>query len=92
MTVVSTDAGHRISIADRKTIEVTGVSSVERFDLQEFLLTTEGGPLHITGSNLHMKHLDLQAGLVLIEGTLTSMAYVSEQSRRKKMNVKRIFR
>lgn len=90
--MASTDETHHISIADRKTIEVTGVSSVERFDLQEFLLTTRLGPLHITGNDLHMKHLDLQAGLVLIEGTLNTMGYISEQGRRKKMNVKRIFR
>lgn len=92
ITVASTDGTHEIKVEDCERIRVTGVASVERFDLQEFLLTTEYGPLHITGNDLHMKHLDLQAGVVLIEGKLETMQYLSEQSRRKKLNVKRVFR
>jgi len=81
---------HDIHIKGRKTIEVTGVSSVESFDVTEFSLTTSGGPLQIQGSNLHMKHLDLQAGIVVIEGTVVSMTYVSEQ--KKKRLVSRLLR
>ncbi|WP_026962272.1 sporulation protein YabP [Alicyclobacillus herbarius] len=83
--------GHDITIKGRKFIEVKGVSSVESVDVNEFMLTTTGGPLHIQGSNLHMKHLDLEAGVVLIEGTLTSLAYVPEKGK-KKMSVSRLFR
>ncbi len=92
ITVASTDGTHEIKVEDCQRIRVTGVASVERFDLQEFLLTTRYGPLHITGNELHMKHLDLQAGVVLIEGKFESMNYLSEQSKRKKLNVKRVFR
>ncbi|WP_245628994.1 MULTISPECIES: YabP/YqfC family sporulation protein [Alicyclobacillus] len=83
--------GHDITIKGRKFIEVTGVSSVESVDVTEFLLTTSGGPLHIQGSNLHMKHLDLEAGLVLIEGTLQGLAYVPEKGK-KKLGVAKLFR
>jgi sporulation protein YabP len=82
---------HDITIKGRKFIEVTGVSSVESFDVTEFLLTTSGGPLQILGSNLHMKHLDLEAGVVLIEGTLASLAYVPEKGK-KKLGVGKLFR
>jgi len=82
---------HEIHLRGRKALEVTGVSSVESFDLQEFLLKTAGGSLKITGSNLNMKHLDLEAGEVLIEGTVTGMSYVQERGT-KKTNIRKLFR
>ncbi|MCL6548717.1 MAG: sporulation protein YabP [Alicyclobacillus sp.] len=75
---------HDISVKGRKLIEVSGVSSVESFDVREFQLTTVAGPLHIRGTNLHMKHLDLQTGVVVIEGTLTSLEYVAERPGKKR--------
>lgn len=65
-------------------MEVTGVSSVESFDVTQFSLVTSGGPLRIEGSNLHMKHLDLEQGVVVIEGTLSSLAYVTDAAKKKK--------
>jgi len=84
--------GHDISIYGRKKVEVTGVSSVESFDVNEFALITSGGPLSIQGTNLHMKHLDLQEGVVIIEGTVSSLDYTSENKPKKKSFVKRILR
>jgi sporulation protein YabP len=83
--------GHNLTVKGRKWIEVTGVSSVESFDEREFTLTTHGGALRIEGSGLHMKHLDLEAGVVIIEGTLSSLAYVSEQQKKKRLG-SRLFR
>lgn len=84
--------GHDISIYNRKKVEVTGVSSVESFDVNEFSLITSGGPLAIQGTNLHMKHLDLQEGVVVIEGTISRMDYTLESKSKKKSFVKRILR
>ncbi len=81
---------HDLSIKGRKVVEVTGVSSVESFDVTAFSLVTSGGPLTIHGSGLHMKHLDLQTGVVIIEGTVASVAYVNEQ--KKKPLTQRLFR
>ncbi len=83
MAVISTEQ-HEVHLRGRKQIEVTGVSSVERFDVTEFSLVTSGGPLSIKGSNLHMKHLDLEAGVAHIEGTFVSIAYISEHKKDKK--------
>lgn len=76
---------HDVQIKGRKYIEVSGVSSVESFDVTEFSLTTSGGPLKILGANLHMKHLDLQTGHVVIEGTVGSIEYVGEHGKKKPM-------
>lgn len=78
-------AEHDVTMRGRKSLEVTGVSSVESFDVNEFFLKTTAGPLHILGANLHMKHLDLDAGVVMIEGTVSSLNYVSEQTKKKRL-------
>ncbi|MCL6454559.1 MAG: sporulation protein YabP [Alicyclobacillus sp.] len=83
--------GHDIRVYGRKKIEVTGVSSVERFDVTEFALITTGGPLAIYGTNLHMKHLDLQEGVVVIDGTINRLDY-TEDSKRRRSLAKRFLR
>ena len=43
---------------------------------KKFLLETECGFLTITGQNLHIKNLNLEQGLVAIEGTVNTTAYL----------------
>ena len=88
---MAANGAHDVSIRGRKVMEVTGVVSVESFDVNEFMLTTSAGPLNIKGADLHMKHLDLQAGVAIIEGTVASMSYV-EQRVRKRHLPNRLFR
>jgi len=65
-----------IKMLNRKVMEITGVSNVESFDSEEFLLETELGFLTVRGQNLHMKHLSLEQGLVAIEGLIHTIAYL----------------
>lgn len=65
-----------IKMLNRKLLEISGVIQVESFDSEEFLLETECGYLNITGHNLHIKNLNLEQGLVAIEGTVNSTAYL----------------
>lgn len=67
----------------RSQLEVTGISSVDSFDANAFALTTADGPLFIRGSGLHMKHLDLQSGVVVIEGTVTSLEYAPPNNKKR---------
>lgn len=64
-----------MKMTSRKLLELTGVTQVESFDSNLFLLHTELGKLTVTGHNLHMKHLSLEQGLVTIEGLIHSLAY-----------------
>lgn len=61
-------------------MDLTGVINVESFDSEEFLLETEGGYLAIRGQNLHMKNLNVENGLVSIEGYIIDIAYVDHTS------------
>jgi sporulation protein YabP len=65
-----------VKMLNRKVLEISGVSNVESFDSEEFLLETECGFLNIRGQNLHIKHLSLEQGLVAIEGHVNSIIYL----------------
>lgn len=65
-----------IRMLNRKLLEISGVLGVESFDSEEFLLETECGFLVIKGQNLHIKNLNLEQGLVAIEGLISDMMYV----------------
>ncbi|WP_051318108.1 sporulation protein YabP [Cohnella thermotolerans] len=61
---------------NRKVMDISGVSNVESFDNEEFLLETECGFLAVRGQNLHMKNLSLEQGMVTIEGLVHSLVYL----------------
>jgi sporulation protein YabP len=65
-----------IRMLNRKIMDITGVSNVESFDNEEFLLETECGFLTVRGQNLHMKNLSLEQGMVTIEGLIHSLVYL----------------
>jgi sporulation protein YabP len=65
-----------VKMLNRKLMEISGVLNVESFDAEEFLLETEMGFLTIKGVNLHIKNLNLEQGLVAIEGLVNELAYV----------------
>ncbi|RKP45417.1 sporulation protein YabP [Cohnella endophytica] len=74
---------HELRMLNRKSLDITGVSNVESFDNEEFLLETECGFLTVRGQNLHMKNLSLDQGLVSIEGTIHSLVYLDGNTANK---------
>ncbi|WP_040953049.1 sporulation protein YabP [Gorillibacterium massiliense] len=72
-----------VRMLNRKVLEITGVLNVESFDAEEFLLETECGFLTIKGQNLHIKNLNLEQGLVAIEGLVNDLGYVDGNGQHK---------
>lgn len=72
-----------IKMLNRKLLELSGVLNVESFDSEEFLLETECGYMMIKGQNLHIKNLNLEQGLVAIEGLVNELAYLDGNSQAK---------
>lgn len=66
---------HKLMMSNRRTCNITGVTDVLSFDLNEILLETEQGMLMVKGKDLHMKRLTLEKGEVDIEGTIDSLTY-----------------
>lgn len=69
---------HKMILSNRRTCNLTGVSDVLSFDVNEIILETDMGMLMIKGNELHVNRLTLDKGEVDIEGRVDSFTY-SEQ-------------
>lgn len=71
---------HRLTLDARKSLIVTGVTEVLRFDDTAVALSTSMGELTVYGQGLQLRNLSLEGGQVAVEGTVAAMIY--EQPRR----------
>ena len=82
----STQGGHRITMCDRSSMEICGVTDVISFDEETVVLETVCGRLTVDGASLHVHTLNVEAGLVTLEGRVDALAYetasVAEESQR----------
>jgi len=69
---------HDIMLKGRKSLEITGVKHVESFDNEEFLLETTMGFLAIRGQHLKMKNLNVEQGIVFIDGKIIDIVYLDD--------------
>ena len=53
---------HKILLTNRKNGSFTGILDVLSFDINEILLETEQGMLHVKGKDLHVNRLNLEKG------------------------------
>jgi sporulation protein YabP len=74
---------HDVIMRGRKLLDITGVTHVESFDNEEFLLETVMGALAIRGENLQMKNLDVDKGIVSIKGRVFDLVYLDDQQTEK---------
>ncbi len=77
---------HGISINERKSMYITGVIKIDRFDEEEFLIETTMGYLVIKGTNLEIVKLDTKDGIISIKGSFISLSYIEELKKLNKEN------
>lgn len=75
---------HIFTIDQRKNGLITGVDEVVSFDSETIILKTCAGVLTITGQNLHVNLLDVDAGKVQIDGRIDGVNYSKEMTDTKK--------
>lgn len=80
---IDSSYGHSISIAERKSIILTGVKKIESFDNEEFLMETTLGYLVIKGSELEIIKLDTYQGNVSIKGKIDNLMYLDNVNGKK---------
>lgn len=66
---------HVVTMRNRKRMDLTSVKSIDRFDQEEFLVRTSQGLLQINGEELRIVHLDVDKGLLTLEGTVRLLQY-----------------
>lgn len=89
-----TFTSHKITLDERKTGLVTGVTDVISFDEKEICLKTCAGKITIQGNGLTLTRLDLDLGETDIQGTVDGILYsriTSEKNRNRKKNLHRWF-
>ena len=66
---------HRLTLAERSKLTVTGVNEVISFEEREVILQTGMGLLTVQGSQLQLKNLSLEGGQVEVEGSVSALSY-----------------
>ncbi len=66
---------HAVRMEDRGHLEITGVERVDSFDHEAIVLLTVQGMLRIVGRELHIRGLDLEAGVCGVDGMVESLSY-----------------
>lgn len=69
------DYRHQLTLTNRESCAVKGVGQVVSFDDTEIILDTEMGVLTVSGEEMHIKQLDLDKGIISIDGLIRRMEY-----------------
>ena len=84
---------HNISITERQNISISGVTQIDSFDSEEFLLETTAGPLGIKGKDLEIIKLDTYEGTIVIKGILDAFSYLeTSKSKKESGMIARLFK
>ena len=76
---------HSISITERQNIQISGITKIDSFDNEEFLLETSAGPLGIKGKDLEIIKLDTYEGTIMIKGVVDAFSYFDTGKSKRKI-------
>jgi sporulation protein YabP len=83
-------AGQEVHLTKREKLAASGVLQVVSFDAGEIVLETDSGILILKGEGMHITHLDLAAGDLVVEGLITGLEYTEERGKKIKARGKNI--
>ena len=66
---------HKVLIDGRQRVTVSGVEDVDSFNENEVIFLTSMGMITVLGEDLHIARLDLDAGQLVIDGTIQAVDY-----------------
>ena len=78
-------APHQLILQDRRSLHLSGVNEVERFDDETVVLHTTQGVLTVQGRQLHVQRLSVEAGDLTVEGTLDGFFYTDTRTKRGRL-------
>jgi sporulation protein YabP len=73
---------HKVIIDCRKKVNITSVQDVDSFNESEIILMTTAGAITICGEDLHITKLNLEEGILVIEGMIQSLDYKDHELER----------
>ena len=72
-----------LELQNRETLKLTGVQHIDVFEEERIVLCTTQGNLELQGQQLNITRLDLESGILQIEGNMDAMIYIDERRKRK---------
>ncbi len=81
---------HTLTLDNRETLTLTGVTDVPGFDEETVNVKISAGSLIIKGEGLHISRLSLDTGEVSVEGRINSLQYFGDV--RQKGFMSKVFR
>ena len=66
---------HKLTLNERKSLTMTGVTEVLRFEETAVVLRTTLGLLTVQGQDLKLKTLSLEGGQVAVDGQIFALVY-----------------
>lgn len=66
---------HKLTLNERKSLTMTGVTEVLRFEESAVVLQTALGTAVIQGQDLKLKTLSLEGGQMAVEGKISGISY-----------------
>ena len=72
-------APHHVVLEERRSLTVSGVEDVERFDETTIVLSTARGSMVVSGSQLRIEKLALDGGELKVEGEIDAISYEDDQ-------------
>lgn len=81
---------HKLTLNERKSLTMTGVTEVVSFDDTAVVLRTGSETLIVEGTGLQLKTLSPEGGQVAVEGTVNALIY--QQTRQERGLWQRLFR
>ena len=66
---------HKLTLNERKSLTMTGVTEVVRFEEATVVLKTSLGLLTVQGQELKLKTLSLEGGQVAVDGQIFALIY-----------------
>ena len=76
-------SSQRITVTDRKSVEIEAVSSVRAFDEEGVLLETPLGKIAVEGRELKIENFEKASGKLLITGSITGVFYLEKRDKKK---------
>ena len=81
---VNTGVIQNLILENRGKLSISGVLDVLSFDDQVVILETELGLLTVKGENIRINKLSIDTSEVIVEGTISSLAYSDKEMEKTK--------
>ena len=76
--IAPTDTEQTLTLVNRRRLTISGVTEVLRFDDTSAAFQTVKGRLAVRGENLRVEAMDVEAGNVILKGTVSALGYAGD--------------